>query len=431
MPRWKALPDELDPQIKEFTSQLRRLVDRSGMSIATVADRTGYSKSSWERYLNGRLLPPRGATQALAEVTGTEVRHLGTMWELAERAWSRSEMRHDVTMEAIQVAQARAALGVDEDESAKGRKRRRGKGAAPSAATPGTAAPAPASPSAGSSPSHAPSQEKSTPDDGTQVLRRTAPAPSDRTAQLRSQLGGTPTVARPGQQRVDVSAWGAKQDAQAPATAAPPVGAPAAMSATTVQPSAASPAAAGQGAPPGSGGGGDGGRSPKSPGRRRTTMFLAGLVGALVVIAGAVLFLDLGGGDDASAKPSPSPTQKHRDLPAGVKCSGSDCSGKDPEAMGCGGQHAATSSSGWVGPSFVEVRYSKVCKASWARITSATTDDALRITGPDGQSERDAVGTTNDAYTPMVAVRGPDDARACATLKAGGKGCTVPGRIAR
>ncbi|MFG7946703.1 helix-turn-helix domain-containing protein, partial [Streptomyces cacaoi] len=136
MPRWKALPDELDPQIKEFTSQLRRLVDRSGMSIATVADRTGYSKSSWERYLNGRLLPPRGATQALAEVTGTEVRHLGTMWELAERAWSRSEMRHDVTMEAIQVAQARAALGVDEDESAKGRKRRRGKGAAPSTATP-------------------------------------------------------------------------------------------------------------------------------------------------------------------------------------------------------------------------------------------------------------------------------------------------------
>ncbi|MEU1407390.1 helix-turn-helix transcriptional regulator, partial [Streptomyces sp. NPDC005728] len=47
MPRWKTLPDELDPQIKEFTSQLRRLVDRSGLSIAALADRTGYSKTSW------------------------------------------------------------------------------------------------------------------------------------------------------------------------------------------------------------------------------------------------------------------------------------------------------------------------------------------------------------------------------------------------
>ncbi|MGK5643518.1 helix-turn-helix domain-containing protein, partial [Streptomyces sp. URMC 126] len=49
MPRWRALPDELDPQVREFASQLRRLVDRSGLSISAVADRTGYSKTSWER----------------------------------------------------------------------------------------------------------------------------------------------------------------------------------------------------------------------------------------------------------------------------------------------------------------------------------------------------------------------------------------------
>ncbi|WP_371102824.1 helix-turn-helix domain-containing protein, partial [Streptomyces sp. PU_AKi4] len=110
MPRWKALPDELDPQIREFTSQLRRLVDRSGLSVASVSDRTGYSKTSWERYLNGRLLAPKGAIVALAEVTGTNPMHLTTMWELAERAWSRSEMRHDMTMEAIRISQARAAL---------------------------------------------------------------------------------------------------------------------------------------------------------------------------------------------------------------------------------------------------------------------------------------------------------------------------------
>ncbi|TXS37621.1 helix-turn-helix domain-containing protein [Streptomyces sp. OR43] len=134
MPRWKALPEELDPQIREFTGQLRRLVDRSGLSIAAVADRTGYSKTSWERYLNGRLLAPRGAIVALGEVTGTNQTHLNTMWELAERAWSRAEMRHDMTMEAIRITQARAAL--DEAGGPRGHGRSRPSGAV------GTAGPA-------------------------------------------------------------------------------------------------------------------------------------------------------------------------------------------------------------------------------------------------------------------------------------------------
>lgn len=151
MPRWKALPEELDPQIREFTGQLRRLVDRSGLSIAAVADRTGYSKTSWERYLNGRLLAPRGAIVALGEVTGTNQAHLNTMWELAERAWSRAEMRHDMTMEAIRITQARAAL--DEAGGPHGHGRSRPSGAV------GTAGPAAG---AGGSPS-VPAQRGSLP----------------------------------------------------------------------------------------------------------------------------------------------------------------------------------------------------------------------------------------------------------------------------
>ncbi|MFH8368532.1 DUF2690 domain-containing protein [Streptomyces sp. NPDC018031] len=110
MPRWRELPEELDPQLCEFTGRLRALVDRNDLSVAAVADRTGYSKTSWERFLNGRLLPPRPAVEALAEVTGTDAEHLTTLWELAERAWSRSEMRNDVTMEAIRTARAKEAV---------------------------------------------------------------------------------------------------------------------------------------------------------------------------------------------------------------------------------------------------------------------------------------------------------------------------------
>ncbi|MFG3115299.1 helix-turn-helix domain-containing protein [Streptomyces sp. NPDC048197] len=106
MPRWKALPQELDPAVGEFTERLRGLVDRSRLSVAAVADRTGYSKTSWERYLDGRLLPPRRAVVALAEATGTDPGHLVMRWEPAERAWSRAELRHDVPREAIRAAPA-------------------------------------------------------------------------------------------------------------------------------------------------------------------------------------------------------------------------------------------------------------------------------------------------------------------------------------
>ncbi|MGW1166679.1 DUF2690 domain-containing protein [Streptomyces sp. NPDC002550] len=142
MPRWKDLPEDLDPQIKEFTQQVRRLVDRSGLSIAALADRTGYSKTSWERYLGGRLLAPKGAIVALAEVTGTNLVHLTTMWELAERAWSRAELRHDRTMEAIRISQARAALGeFGAAEATGGPSGRKGAGAAMGIAGPAGVSP--------------------------------------------------------------------------------------------------------------------------------------------------------------------------------------------------------------------------------------------------------------------------------------------------
>ncbi|MCX4730027.1 hypothetical protein [Streptomyces sp. NBC_01363] len=41
MPRWKALSDGLDPQVREFAGRLRRLVDRRGLSIAAVLLLTG------------------------------------------------------------------------------------------------------------------------------------------------------------------------------------------------------------------------------------------------------------------------------------------------------------------------------------------------------------------------------------------------------
>ncbi|MFD6281609.1 XRE family transcriptional regulator [Streptomyces sp. NPDC060209] len=359
MPRWKALPEELDPQMREFAGQLRRLVDRSGLSLAAVADRTGYSKTSWERYLNGRLLAPKGAIVALAEATGTQQHHLTTMWELAERAWSRSEMRHDMTMEAIRISQARAALGEAGVAAAPVAGRRAGHVAGGGAGVSTAEGPGGAGQDLGRPPS-------------VPVQRGTAPR-----IPQQPQPGSAPD-----------SGGGGRRTG------------------------------AGPGVP----------QEPQGGGRRRLTLFLAGVVGALLLIAGAVLLTDLGGEDDAgavAATPSAEPGASAPQLPAGVECSGADCTGQDPEAMGCGGQFAGTVARVTVGSGLVEVRYSETCGAAWARITQASPGDTVKITA--GPSEQ--VGTVDadaDAYTPMVAVKKASDAKACATLASGATGCTTP-----
>ncbi|MFJ9057684.1 DUF2690 domain-containing protein [Streptomyces sp. NPDC102409] len=354
MPRWKALPEELDPQMREFVGQLRGLVDRCGLSLAAVADRTGYSKTSWERYLHGRLLAPKGAVVALAEVTGAPQHHLTTMWELAERAWSRSEMRHDMTMEAIRISQARAALGEAGVAAAPVAGRRAGGGAGVSTAP----APGGGGHDTGRTPS-VPVQRGTVPRIPQQPRQGSAPAPGG---------SGTPAAGGPGERR--------------------------------------------------------------GGGRRRMPLLLTGTLGVLLLIAGAVLVTEPGGGDDAgavAATPPADPATSAAALPAGVGCSGADCDGQDPEAMGCGGRFAATVARAAVGGGLVEVRYSRTCGTAWARITQVSPGDTVRIAS--GASEQDGTvggGADADAYTPMVAVRKASDAKACATLVSGATGCTTP-----
>ncbi|MDR3083969.1 MAG: DUF2690 domain-containing protein [Streptomyces sp.] len=384
MPRWKELPDELDPQLREFASQLRRLVDRSGLNVSAVADRTGYSKTSWERYLNGRLLAPKGAIVALAEVTGTNPVHLTTMWELAERAWSRAEMRHDLTKEAIRISQARAALG--EFGAAPEMKERGGRAARGVTATAGPAGVVPTVPS-----------------------QPTAAQTRDAEGEVRASRGGS----------TGGGSQGIAGQQGAPQAGGRPVRTPGA-------PGTYGPVTAG-GPPrdrgPDTGGSPDGARR-----KRRPAMFAAAGVGALVLVAVAFFFID-GDGKKGEGAPTPSPTSASPApvLPAGVKCSGAGCTGKDPEVMGCGGTQARTTTSVTVGTTLVEVRYNKTCGAAWARITRAAQGDKVVVSA--GAAARqtgsvDAAGST-DAYTPMVAVKGAAEAKACVSLRSGQKGCTT------
>jgi transcriptional regulator with XRE-family HTH domain len=87
MTRWRPLPDALPREARHLVGQLRALKDRTGLSLAELARRTAYSKSSWQRYLSGAKQPPRGAVQALCRVAGADQARLLALWDLADQTW--------------------------------------------------------------------------------------------------------------------------------------------------------------------------------------------------------------------------------------------------------------------------------------------------------------------------------------------------------
>ena len=71
-----------------LAQELRELKVRTGLSLVALAGRTPYSKSSWERYLNGKKPVPRQAVEALCAVAGEPCARLLALWELADTEWS-------------------------------------------------------------------------------------------------------------------------------------------------------------------------------------------------------------------------------------------------------------------------------------------------------------------------------------------------------
>lgn len=115
MSRWSGLPDALDPQIRQLVIQLRRLKDHSGLSLTALASKTAYSKSSWERYLNGRNLPPRHAAEQLARIAGMDPTRLLALHEVAELVWQSApgeEPAEELAEEAGEAVAADQAAGL-------------------------------------------------------------------------------------------------------------------------------------------------------------------------------------------------------------------------------------------------------------------------------------------------------------------------------
>ncbi|MCP9957644.1 DUF2690 domain-containing protein [Streptomyces sudanensis] len=384
MPRWKALPGELDPPVREFVDALRGLVDRGGLDPDALAARTGYGRDSWERYLDGRSLAPADAVLALADATGTDPVPLATLRELAEQARSRAGKR----------------------------------GGRPAGAAPGPRTPGPRTPSGAPAVPYG-SEVRTAPGPRTPGPRAPSGAPAvpygsgPRAPGARTPSGlpyGSEVRTTPGPRAPGSPAPGVRRDR-------PRTGAPAPASVPVPRGVNGAPGAAAR--PPG---------SPVRQAGLTVAMFFAGALGTLLVFAAAMLLPGLGGdraagpvaapaGTAAPAAPAPSP-------PVGVGCHRGACEGQDPHAMGCGGSYGSTIASTVVGTVLVEVRHSSACGAAWARVSGAAPGDTVEVTAA-GTVRSAAVGADGDAYTPMVVAPAGAAASACARLRDGTTGCTA------
>ncbi|WP_020123659.1 XRE family transcriptional regulator [Streptomyces canus] len=71
------------PPGARLAAVLQQLRQRTGLSLAQLANATTYSKSSWERYLNGKSLPPRSAVKELCRLADEPADHALALLDIA------------------------------------------------------------------------------------------------------------------------------------------------------------------------------------------------------------------------------------------------------------------------------------------------------------------------------------------------------------
>jgi len=73
----------VDGAHERLVVELRRVKQASGLSYARLQAHTPYSRSSLERYINGKLFPTRQAVSEIAQACGADPEELLKIWEVA------------------------------------------------------------------------------------------------------------------------------------------------------------------------------------------------------------------------------------------------------------------------------------------------------------------------------------------------------------
>ncbi|MEV6352895.1 helix-turn-helix domain-containing protein [Streptomyces hydrogenans] len=346
---------------------MRRIKEEFGLSYGRLAEKTHYSRSSWERFLNGKQWPSRAAIQQLADVVGQDPAPLIALWEHAEKLARRSrregagpEVQGEQEPERGEGGEPERTDGPGAEGLGGGQDEGRG------ASTPGPEEPA--------------SRGKS--------LREGEPVREERPAP-----GGAPASSR--------EPDGADESAGAgTGPAAEPAG-----SAVTATGAAPDPdRAAGPG--------------PRPVGRARPLVHMAigAVVGALIVIGvlgvksppdgarsdagkSAASGESSGVAAQAAAERTPGAESDHP-LPG---CSGESCLGREPQTMNCQWD-AKTVRLLYLRGLRIQLRHSAACQAVWGRLENGAIGDGVIITDKGSRTEDSTIRVDRDTYTRMLSV---------------------------
>ncbi|MFD5598274.1 DUF2690 domain-containing protein [Streptomyces griseorubiginosus] len=81
-------PSAPSPPGARLTAVMQELRQRTGLSLTRLANATTYSRSSWERYLNGKSLPPRSAVKELCHLAGEPADRALALLDIARTQWT-------------------------------------------------------------------------------------------------------------------------------------------------------------------------------------------------------------------------------------------------------------------------------------------------------------------------------------------------------
>ncbi|MGW1932990.1 helix-turn-helix domain-containing protein [Streptomyces sp. NPDC001919] len=338
---------------------MRRIKEEFGLSYGRLAEKTHYSRSSWERFLNGKQWPSRAAIQQLADVVGQDPAPLIALWEHAEKLARRS--RRDGAEPLVR--------GEQEPQ--------RGERARPDAR--GPEVPGEGWHEGRDATAQAPGQGQ-------------GPGPEEQAGRGEPVRGGEPVRERG---PVQEGEWGSVRE-ERPASA----GGPAASTGAAPEP--------GRAAGPG--------HRPAGRVRPLVHMAIGAVVGALVVIAVVGPKSAPDGARSDAGKPTASgessgvKAQGAADRTPGADsdhplpgCSGESCLGREPQTMNCQWD-AKTVRLLYLRGLRIQLRHSAACKAVWGRLENGAIGDGVIITDKGSRTEESTIRVDRDTYTRMLSV---------------------------
>ncbi|MFD9052132.1 helix-turn-helix domain-containing protein [Streptomyces zaomyceticus] len=362
---------ELSAVRERVLAGMRRIKEEFGLSYGRLAEKTHYSRSSWERYLNGKQWPSRAAIQQLADVVGQDPAPLIALWEHAERLARRS--RREGAGPEVQGEPGRGGRVEREGTDGLGPE---GLGEGQDEGRDATA-PGPEEPAGRGKPVR----------DG-EPLRERGPVQEQRPAP-----GGAPASPR--------EPDGSDRSARAGAgPAAEPTGSAAAATGAAPDPDrAAGP-----------------GRRPAGRVRPLVHMAIGAAVGALIVIAVLGVKSAPDGARSDAGKPTASgeswavTAQGAAERTPGAEsdhplpgCSGESCLGREPQTMNCQWD-AKTVRLLYLRGLRIQLRHSAACQAVWGRLENGAIGDGVIITDKGSRTEESTIRVDRDTYTRMLSV---------------------------